>query len=66
MVILGVLGVIQYYIVNSVNFPLLRDTIYAVIGLVSATFVLTIIFILKEIFIKNYKEVDKIYSIAET
>ena len=51
---------------KSLNFPLLRDTIYAVIGVVSATFVLTVILILKEMFIKSYKEVDRIYSIAET
>ena len=36
------------------------------IGVVSATFVLTVILILKEMFIKSYKEVDRIYSIAET
>lgn len=36
------------------------------IGVVCATFILTVILILKEVFVKKYKDVDRIYSIAET
>jgi hypothetical protein len=48
------------------NFSMLRNTLLGLLALLCATFLLTLVLILKEMFVRTYKEIEKIYSLAES
>ena len=48
------------------NFPLLKNTLLALLGIVCLTFFLTLLLIVKDIFIRTAKQIDRIYSLTES
>lgn len=48
------------------NFPLLKNTLLALLGILCLTFVLTLLLIIKDIFIRTTKEIERIYSLTES
>lgn len=63
---MAVVTLVQYYVDRVMNFQLLRNALFVLLGILSLTLFLTVFLVLKEVFVKTYKEIERIYSVAES
>lgn len=66
VVLIGILALVQYYVDQLTSFQLLRNTLLGLLGLLSLTFLLTAVLIIRESFVKTKRQIDHIYSLAES
>jgi hypothetical protein len=66
IILVAVVALIQYYVDRVMNFQLLRNSLLALLGILSLTLFITVFLVLKEVFLKTYKEIERIYSVAES
>ncbi len=66
IILVVVVALVQLYVDRVMNFPLLRNTLLTLLAILSATLFLTIFLILKQTFLKSYKEIERIYSSGES
>lgn len=57
IVLIGILALVEYYIDHMMNFPLLKNTLLALLGVVCLTFFLTLLLIVKDMFIRTAKQI---------
>jgi hypothetical protein len=55
--LIAVVALVQNYIDRLINYQLLRNTLLALLGILCITFFITVFLILKQSFLKTYKEV---------
>lgn len=63
---MAVVSLVQFYVDRTMNFQLLRNALLALLGILSLTLFLTVFLVLREVFVKTYKEIERIYSVAES
>jgi hypothetical protein len=65
LALIGIVGVVNYYSDRIVNFDLLRYVLTALLVVLAFTFLMTLLLIIKETFVRTLRTMERIYSIAE-
>lgn len=65
MALIAIVGVVNYYSDRIVNFDLLRYVLTALLVVLIFTFLMTLLLIIKETFVRTLRTMERIYSITE-
>lgn len=66
IILAAVVTLVQYYVDRVMNFQLLRNALLAFLSILILTLFLTVFLVLKEVFVKTHKKIERIYSVAES